>query len=137
MIARLKKRSEFLRVARTQRKSVTPGLILQVRHHSSQDIIDPVQQPIRIGFTVSRKVGGAVQRNRAKRRLRAIVEDLFPRHALPGYDYVIIGRRGTLTRPFKALENDLRKALKQLDVYQKAPVSKSLGVKNSSRIQQR
>ena len=132
MIARLKKRSEFLRVARTQRKCVTPGLILQVRHHAPQETknnIDPVQQPIRIGFTVSRKVGGAVQRNRAKRRLRAIVEDLFPPHAMPGYDYVVIGRRGTLTRPFKALKNDLRKALKRLDVYQDAPVSSGLGVK--------
>ncbi len=125
MIARLKKRSEFLRVARTQRKCVTPGLILQICHHLPKNMADraektekPTSHEIRIGFTVSRKVGGAVQRNRAKRRLRAIVEDLFPPYAMPGYDYVVIGRRGTLTRPFKALENDLRKALKQLDVYQ-------------------
>ena len=127
MIARLKRRSEFLRIARAQRKFVTPGLILQIRPHSPQDKPDRVNPgqstaslELRVGFTVSRKVGAAVQRNRAKRRLRAIIEDLFPVYAIPGYDYVVIGRRGTLTRPFKALENDLRKALKQLGVCQEA-----------------
>ena len=120
MIARLKRRSEFLRVARAQRKFVTPGLILQIRSHSPQDKDDSGQSPASVGFTVSRKVGGAVQRTRAKRRLRAIVEDIFSSYAMPGYDYVVIGRRGTLTRPFKALENDLRKALKQLGVCQEA-----------------
>jgi ribonuclease P protein component len=121
MIARLKQRSEFLRVARTQKKWVTPGLIIQVRHHSPQDDKNSEHPLLRIGFTVSRKVGNAVQRNRAKRRLRAIVEDLMPRHALHGFDYVVIGRRGTLNRSFRALEDDMRKALKKLGTYQDTP----------------
>lgn len=120
MIARLKRRSEFLRVARTQKKWVAPGLIMQVRHHSSQDKFLPEKVPFRVGFTVSRKVGNAVQRNRAKRRLRAIVEELLPQHALPEFDYVIIGRRGTLSRPFDALKDDMRTALKKLGVYRDA-----------------
>lgn len=108
---------------------------MQVRQHSPQDIYQEIyqdinqdknisgQQLIRIGFTVSRKVGNAIQRNRAKRRLRAIVEDLMPRHAKPGFDYVVIGRRGTLNRPFKALEDDMRIALNKLGTYQDATPS--------------
>ncbi|MEQ8196372.1 MAG: ribonuclease P protein component, partial [Rhodospirillales bacterium] len=69
MIARLKRRSEFLRVARAQIKWVTPGLILQARKRTASDKeadSAPGETPaIRIGFTVSRKVGGAVERNRA------------------------------------------------------------------------
>ncbi len=68
-----------------------------------------------MGFTVSRKVGNAVQRNRARRRLRAAVEDVMPDLAREGHDFVVIGRAGTLTRPFPALVGDLKKALKELD----------------------
>ncbi|MEL0106699.1 MAG: ribonuclease P protein component [Rhodospirillales bacterium] len=120
MIARLKKRSEFLRIARTQNKWVTPGLIMQVRHHSPQEKAETAKQPICVGFTVSRKVGNAVQRNRAKRRLRAVTDELLAQHVKPGNDIVIIGRRATIARPFGLLKADFEKALKKLSIYQDA-----------------
>ncbi|MEQ8196182.1 MAG: ribonuclease P protein component, partial [Rhodospirillales bacterium] len=60
-------------------------------------------------------------RNRAKRRLRVVAERILAEHAAPGYDYVIIGRKGTLTRAFDALGGDLENALKRLDVYRDTP----------------
>ncbi len=71
----------------------------------------------RIGYTVSRKVGNAVCRNRAKRRLRAVAAQIMPTHARDGTDYVIIGRATTLTRPFGRLVGDLIAALRKLDCY--------------------
>jgi len=100
---RLKLRREFLRAARG-RKCAVEGLVLQALHRGDED--GP-----RIGFTVSRRVGNAPQRNRARRRLkeaaRAVMEDL----AKPGFDYVVIGRQRTLTRPFEALKEDFTTAL--------------------------
>jgi len=70
-VLRLKQRREFLRVAGAGSKWVAPGLILQARRHSPAEFGDEAGSGFRIGYTVSRKVGGAVDRNRAKRRLRA------------------------------------------------------------------
>jgi ribonuclease P protein component len=114
-IARLKRRSEFLRVAGTRRKWVAPGLILQVRRHGAGTAARSEGPAIRVGFTVSRKVGNAVARNRARRRLRAAVEQVMPVQAKEGYDFVVIGRQATLRRPFAALVNDLQTALRRLD----------------------
>ncbi len=74
-------------------------------------------EAFRVGFTISRKVGGAVDRNRARRRLRAAAERVMPRHARLGHDFVLIGRRATLKRSFPALVGDLETALKKLDAY--------------------
>jgi len=71
----------------------------------------------RVGFTASRKVGTAVARNRARRRLRAAVARVMPAHAAPGHDYVLIARAGTLSRPFRDLVGDLETALRRLDAY--------------------
>ena len=71
----------------------------------------------RVGFTVSRKVGGAVVRNRVRRRLRAAVDAVMPAHAAPGNDYVVIGRAATVRRPFDALSADLETALKHLGAW--------------------
>ncbi len=68
----------------------------------------------RVGFTVSKKVGNAVARNRARRRLRAAAEEVLPQLADRGTDYVLIGRKTTLTRPFAALRQDLEAALRRL-----------------------
>lgn len=73
--------------------------------------------PVRIGFTASRKVGIAVARNRARRRLRAAVGEVMPQHATPGHDYVVIARGATLTRAYPALVEDLRTALRRLGVF--------------------
>lgn len=114
--ARLKRRSDFLRVAGAARKWVAPGLILQVRPHDGETPT-PALPSIRVGFTVSRKVGGAVVRNRARRRLHAVVAAIMPDHAAAGRDYVLIGRAGTVRRPFAALTGDLETALKRLGAW--------------------
>jgi ribonuclease P protein component len=120
--ARLKRRRDFLRVAGTRRKWVAPGLILQLRPHdapagAADRAAERIREPIRVGFTVSRKVGGAVVRNRARRRLLAVVETVMPEHAARGNDYVVIGRAATVRRPFQALTGDLETALKRLGAW--------------------
>lgn len=110
MLPTLKKRREFLRAARNGAKSVTPGLILQVRPSAEAE---SAADGIRVGFTVSRKVGNAVARNRARRRLRAAAEQVLGKGAERGRDYVLIGRRETVSRPFAALVDDLEKALQR------------------------
>ncbi|HEV2546699.1 MAG TPA: ribonuclease P protein component [Stellaceae bacterium] len=122
-IARLKRRAEFLRVAGGRRKAVTPGLILQAlerpREHAAMLNGDTDDAP-RVGFTASRKVGIAVARNRARRRLKAAAAQVMPRHAAPGHDYVVIARLGTLKRPFPALIGDVEAALRHLGAWRAA-----------------
>jgi ribonuclease P protein component len=116
-VVRLKRRPEFLRVAATRRRWAAPGLVLQTRRHPKVDGIECKEPYVRVGFTVSRKVGNAVKRNRARRRLREVVDRVFPVHAMPGNDFVVIGRARTLTRSFDSLIGDLTTALKRLDVF--------------------
>ncbi len=121
-IPRLQRRAEFLRVAGSGRKWAAPGLILQVLRRDADSEAAPTaigSAPLRIGFTASRKVGIAVARNRARRRLRAAVGEVMPEHATPGHDYVVIARGATLTRPYPALVEDLKTALRRLGVFRK------------------
>lgn len=106
-IERLKQRSEFLRVAAARRKWVTPGLILQAALMPP----GPDNQTFRIGYTASRKVGGAVRRNLARRRLRAAVAEVMAGRAQAGRDYVLIARQATPARRFTDLISDLESAL--------------------------
>jgi ribonuclease P protein component len=99
----LTRRSEFLRAARGIRR-VTPGLTLEICEN-------PDGTAIRVGFTATRKIGGAVVRNRAKRRLRAAAAQVLGREGLPGTDYVLVARQGTVGRPFESLKSDLAQAL--------------------------
>lgn len=69
---------------------------------------------VRVGYTVTKKMGGAVQRNRIKRRLRAAVREVFPTHAMPGHDYILIARQKSLNAPFHELTEHLRFALSHL-----------------------
>ncbi len=113
-VGRLRKRGEFLKVAGARAKWATPGLILQARRRPAGEAPDTGAAQVRVGFTVSRKVGNAVRRNRARRRLRAVARAILPVCGQPGTDYVVIGRRGTSDRPYAALSEDLRAALRRL-----------------------
>ncbi|MDA0702029.1 MAG: ribonuclease P protein component [Proteobacteria bacterium] len=115
-LRRLKRRPEFLRVAGSKRKWAAPGLVLQVGRAQPAEGEGNAAE-CGLGFTVTRKVGIAVVRNRAKRRLRAAAERVFPLHAAPGRDYVLIGRKGTLDRPFPALIADMEAALRRTDAW--------------------
>ena len=118
-VARLKRRPDFLRVAGGRQKWVAPGLILQaLRQDDSKPSTEGIASA-RVGFTASAKVGNAVVRNRARRRLRAAAATVLPLHAEPAHDYVLIARAGTLKRRFADLLVDLEAGLKRLGLYRK------------------
>jgi len=103
----LKNRPDFLAAARA-RRHVTPGFVLQARNRGEPG-------PARIGYTCSKKVGNAVARNRAKRRLREVARLALPELGRDGWDYVLVGRKEvTATLPFDHLMADLRRALKKV-----------------------
>lgn len=110
----LKSRREFLAVARTGRRSVRPGLILQAgtKHVEGPRALKTIPQ---IGFTVSRKVGNAVERNLVKRRFRALARLVMAEKADPARDYVLVGRKTAVKRPFGLLQKDLERALVEID----------------------
>lgn len=101
---RLKRRAEFLRVAGKGRRASVHGLALQA-------LVRGDDAPVRVGFTVTKKVGNAVVRNRTKRRLREAARLLLCEHPIRGVDLVLIGRDATRSRPFALLLDDVRRAL--------------------------
>lgn len=101
---RLTQRAEFLRVAARGQKAAVHGLVLQ-------SFLRGDDAPARLGFTVTKKVGNAVVRNRTRRRLRAAAWQVLAEAHVPGRDLVLIGRDTTRGRPFALLLDDLRRAL--------------------------
>ena len=114
---RLTQRQEFLKVAASRRRWVAQGLILQVAESPGPD----PKAAFRLGFTASRKVGGAVEHNRARRRLKAAAAAVMTVHAARGMDYVLVARAETVRRPYAGLLADLERALKGLRLWRQEP----------------
>lgn len=106
-LEKLTKRSDYLAAAKTDVRWIAPAFILQIYAR-------PHEVTARYGITASRKVGGAVQRNFAKRRLRTLVRTLLASHTRSGTDYVLIARPPLLKLPFAQITHDLKKALTTL-----------------------
>lgn len=104
---RLRQRADFLAVANGPRMN-SAGFVVQSRARGDDG-------PVRVGFTVTKKVGTATERNRVRRRLRELVKGLDAVSMRPHSDYVLVGRRAALTRDFATMLDDLRSALHRLD----------------------
>jgi ribonuclease P protein component len=116
---RLKQRADFLAAA-TGSKVATSAFVLQARERGDD-------APFRVGFTVSRKVGTAVERNRVRRRLRDIVRRSTADLLRSGHDYVLIGRRNALHRQFERLTDDFENALRRLERSGSRPAPERVG----------
>lgn len=106
-IAILAKRADFLAANRSRRQPM-PGFVLLVRDRQDGN---PAK---RVGFTVTKKIGGAVVRNRMKRRFRVLARELLPALGIVGADHVLIGREGGIERDFALLRAEMEKALRKL-----------------------
>jgi ribonuclease P protein component len=89
-------------------RASTPGFILLVRDRKDSD------EQMRVGFTVTKKIGGAVVRNRMKRRFRALAREIVPAKGIAGADHVMIGRSNGIERDYGVLRSDLAGALDRL-----------------------
>lgn len=104
---RLRQRADFLAAAKGPR-APSAAFVVQCRTRNDEGIP-------RVGFTVSRKVGSATERNRVRRRLREVVKHVDGTLLRRGRDYVLVGRRAALSRDFRAMLEDLRAALRRLE----------------------
>ncbi|MGA7975575.1 MAG: ribonuclease P protein component [Pseudolabrys sp.] len=104
---RLKQRADFLAATATGRKTAAAAFVLQARERTDSGAA-------RFGFTVSKKVGNAVERNRVRRRLREIVRLSPAGNMKVGHDYVLIGRRAALRVPFERMARDFEGALRRV-----------------------
>ena len=120
-VERLVRRSQYLRVARARKYIVSKGLILQF------EIKDPNEggNKHRVGFTASKKVGNAVVRNRARRRLKSVVNDVLTSSEERPLDLVLIGRASTLKRSYDELLDDFRFALKSARTRQEKVIGRA------------
>jgi ribonuclease P protein component len=104
----MKTRADFLNAQRSGVRYSRPGVGLEICATPERAVRDGTA---RVGFTATRKIGGAVVRNHAKRRLRAAARALLPLYARERHDYVLIARSATVTRNYAALLDDLAGAL--------------------------
>ena len=104
----IKKRVDFLKVSKSGKKKFTKGFILQEYKRS----MDSEKDTIRIGFTITKKIGCSVIRNKIKRRFRAIIREIFTKYLKKNYDYVIIANKKSLIMDYKELKSDVIKTVK-------------------------
>ncbi len=114
-IERLRKRAEFLACAKAP-SCAKGAVVVQALRRDDQPLI-------RAGFTATKRVGGAVVRNLAKRRMREAARLMLPDHARPGFDYVFIARGGVVTRPWPRLLDDVKSALLRLAAERDGPAT--------------
>jgi ribonuclease P protein component len=126
IVERLKKRPDFLAAA--QAPSCARGAVVIQRRDRGDG-----EATIRAGFTATKRVGGSVVRNRAKRRLREAARLLLPQVGRPGADYVFIARGGTTTRPWTRLLDDVKSALIRLAADQDLPSARPAATSDPSR----
>jgi ribonuclease P protein component len=107
----LKKRSEFLRI-RGGSRAANESFVLETKPRELAAGAEPPSP--RFGFTVTKALGGAVVRNRIRRRLRAAVAAMAPACARTGHDYVLVARTGALDRGFEDLKKDLERAFQRV-----------------------
>jgi|TARA_Y100000994_G_scaffold213872_1_gene189398 ribonuclease P protein component len=114
LVGRLKKRSEFINVTANGKKWVTRGFILVANAQREKSTPDLEYLP-RVGFTATKKIGNSVVRNKAKRILRAISQEVLTSSNTPAWDYVIIARKTLTTSNYEDLKKDFRWAIKKLE----------------------
>ncbi|KQM95273.1 ribonuclease P protein component [Sphingomonas sp. Leaf22] len=111
-LTKMLRRRDYL-AANAGRRAPMPGFVLLVRQRRADELAES-PNAMRIGITVSKKVGNAVVRNRMKRRFRALAAEMLPDMGVAGADHVLIGRASGIERPFDDLKADLTKALRKV-----------------------
>ena len=124
-IDRLLRRPQFLAAAKGVSQARGAVVVQQLDRADG----DPT---VRLGFTATRKIGGAVVRNRAKRRMRAAAQAILPQFGKPGFDYVLIARNGAPTRAWPRLLDDVKTALISLAAESDSPSRASQRAPSSS-----
>jgi ribonuclease P protein component len=124
-IGRLKTRTEFLACAKAPSCAKGAVLVQALRRDDG-----PL---IRTGFTATKRIGNAVARNRAKRRMREAARLLLPQFARPGFDYVFIARGGATTRPWPRLLDDVKSALLRLAAERDSPAKPGIPPSSTDR----
>jgi ribonuclease P protein component len=123
-IERLRKRPEFLACAKAP-SCARGAVVIQALARSDGRSL------VRAGFTATKRIGGAVERNRAKRRMREAARLLLPQFARPGFDYVIIARGGVIARPWDRLLDDVKSALLRLAAERDGPARDPAGARHA------